>query len=80
MHGLISAMGIISPEFMAAKLMQIINPTKATYKDLAMYHSREYLDFVLDPENSRYEASPKNDFGLEDVRGSCLGIVINVKT
>jgi histone deacetylase 8 len=62
----------MSPEFSNTRRLQVVNPGRATYKDLAIYHSRDYLDFVLDPKNSTRELSSNsdeaNDFGLEDVR------------
>lgn len=72
MHALVNAMGLMSPEFSNTRQIQLVNPGRATYKDLAVYHSRDYLDFVLDPENSTRGVSGNsdetNDFGLEDVR------------
>jgi histone deacetylase 8 len=71
-HALVSAMGLMSPEFSNTRRIQVVNPGRATYKDLTIYHSRDYLDFVLDPKNSMRELSTNSDrtnkFGLEDVR------------
>lgn len=48
-----------------------MKPTRATYKDLAVYHSRDFLDFVLDAKNSTQKFTGKAgdnvEFGLEDV-------------
>lgn len=50
-----------------------MNPRKATYKELAVYHSNDYLDFVLDSKNyvssagdAPMDASLNANFGLED--------------
>lgn len=66
-HSLISSTGLMSNEFSATKRIQVINPIKATYKELGLYHSRDYLDFVLDPTNSG-SSEGNTEFGLEDVR------------
>lgn len=73
-HALVSTMGLMSPEFSNTRRIQVVNPGIATYKDLCIYHSRDYLDFVLDPKNSMPELCANsqvdgaNAFGLEDVR------------
>lgn len=71
-YALVSAMSLMSPEFSNTRRIQVVNPRRATYKDLAIYHSRDYLDFVLDPKNSMRGLSANSDeannFGLEDVR------------
>ncbi|KAF9459125.1 histone deacetylase complex protein [Collybia nuda] len=64
-HSLVSSMGLMSTEFSSTKRIQIINPTRATYKELALYHDRDYLDFVLDPVNSS-NLGGDGGFGLED--------------
>jgi histone deacetylase 8 len=65
-------MGLMSPEFSSIKRIQVINPGRAEFKDLSVYHSRDYLDFVLEPKNSNsvsvVEAEVTAEFGLEDVR------------
>lgn len=51
--------------------LQIVTPQKANYSDLAVYHSRDYLDIVLDPTltgDARSVALENNEYGLEDVR------------
>ena len=60
-HSLINALGLMNP------LLQVVTPSKASYKDLAMYHSRDYLDTVLDPSLSANQVSNATEFGLEDV-------------
>jgi histone deacetylase 8 len=57
----------MSPVFSNSRRLQVITPSKASYKDLAVYHSRDYLDTVLDPSPSANRASNVTEFGLEDV-------------
>jgi len=79
-HALVTTMGIMSPNFSNTRRIQVVNPTRATYKDLAVYHSRDYLDFVLNPRHSIREL-PVNShgahekFGLEDVRRDSLSLL-----
>ncbi|TFK66344.1 histone deacetylase complex protein [Pluteus cervinus] len=62
-HSLVSSLGLLSAPHRA----QVINPTCATYKDLATYHSRDYLDYVLNPQNSQDSDAPTSSiFGIED--------------
>ena len=67
MHSLISSIGLMSPVFSNSRRLQVITPSKASYKDLAMYHSRDYLDTVLDLSPGTNQASNVTEFGLEDV-------------
>ena len=60
-------MGLMSPIFSNSRRLQVITPSKASYKDLAVYHSRDYLDTVLDLSPSANQASNAAEFGLEDV-------------
>ncbi|THU92818.1 Arginase/deacetylase [Dendrothele bispora CBS 962.96] len=54
-HSLVDSLGLFSnssssaPDSAARRRIQIINPKRASYKDLAAYHSRDYLEFVLSP-------------------------------
>jgi len=56
------------PTFSQTRRLQIVTPRKATYKELAAYHTRDYLETVLlsrDSSNSkRWEVD--NEFGLEE--------------
>lgn len=65
-------MGLMLSEFSESRRLQVINPRRATMKDLSVYHSRDYLDFVLDSGiSSQKEQSTilvNAEFGLEDVR------------
>ncbi|KAG6918390.1 hypothetical protein DXG01_014791 [Tephrocybe rancida] len=53
-HSLIHALGL-------SKCVQVLRPVRATYKDLNIYHTRDYLDAVLAPQ------TPGE--GLEEVFG-----------
>jgi len=63
-HSLIHAFGL-------SKRVKVIRPVRASYKDLAAYHTRDYLDAVLVPQssdisidaNSPFE--PDSEFGLD---------------
>ncbi|PPQ68447.1 hypothetical protein CVT26_006034 [Gymnopilus dilepis] len=69
-HSLVSALGLMASEFSSARKLRVITPRKATYKDLAVYHTRDYLDFVLDPSKSdgvdTDSVAADTEFGLED--------------
>ncbi|KAF8656535.1 hypothetical protein AX16_002499 [Volvariella volvacea WC 439] len=69
-HSLINSLGLLSPNYSSSRRIQVITPRKATYRELISYHSREYMDYILDPENaSRTHASRIEsdvEFGLED--------------
>jgi histone deacetylase 8 len=66
-HSLTSALGLMNPGFSNTRRLQIVTPSKASYKDLAVYHTRDYLDTVLDLSFSSNQASNATEFGLEDV-------------
>ncbi len=59
------------PTFSQTRRLQIVTPRKATYKDLAVYHTRDYLETVLqlgrDSTKSLELDVLDNEFGLEDV-------------
>ncbi|KDR72484.1 hypothetical protein GALMADRAFT_126034 [Galerina marginata CBS 339.88] len=70
-HSLISSLGLLTPDASRTRHLRVVTPRKATYKDLAVYHSRDYLDVVLDPSKSNDEevgntTSIDGEFGLED--------------
>ena len=50
----------------------VVTPRKATYKDLSVYHTRDYLDAVLDTSHPNKgiqiaKSDVAREFGLEDV-------------
>jgi len=52
------------------KLLQFLRPVPASFKDLSVYHSRDYLEHVLDADQSSgsdVSAVVTAEFGLEDV-------------
>ncbi|KAG6816139.1 hypothetical protein H0H87_008374 [Tephrocybe sp. NHM501043] len=55
-HSLIHAFGL-------SKRVKVIRPIRASYKDLATYHTREYLDTVLVPQ--KLSADFDDIFGLD---------------
>ncbi|PPQ90526.1 hypothetical protein CVT25_015816 [Psilocybe cyanescens] len=70
-HSLISSLGLMGLDASQTRRLQVVTPRKATYKDLAMYHTRDYLEVVLDAKNS--DANPETrslsvdaEFGLSD--------------
>jgi histone deacetylase 8 len=71
-HALISAFRLSSLEAPEGKkLLQVLRPSRASLKDLSVYHSRDYLDYVLDAKNSSSSldgpVEVTTEFGLEDV-------------
>lgn len=67
-HSLVLELGLLSA---GTPGLQLVAPTRASYKDLAVYHSRDYLDFVLNPQNSSRADGGVDagfEFGLQDVR------------
>ncbi|KAF5345921.1 hypothetical protein D9758_011417 [Tetrapyrgos nigripes] len=62
-HSLVNSLGLFSSAS-AERRLQVVNPRRASYRDLAVYHSREYLDFVLNPKHPGTPA----DYGDDDLR------------
>ena len=67
----------MNPNYSETRRLQVITPKRATYKDLAVYHTRDYLDAVLDSSKSKLDAHTAREqpqvvvnaeYGLEDVR------------
>ena len=59
--------------------LRVIPPVPADYDALAMYHSRVYLDFILDHSNSSSNVHDGKDeryaeYGIEEVRLSFVCI------
>jgi len=73
-HSLVCAIGLMNPTFSNSRRLQVVTPSKATYKDLAVYHSRDYLDTVLDPSPSPNQVPNASEFGLEDDCPPFLGL------
>lgn len=75
-HALVKAYDLPSLcSFEGVKFLQILRPTRATARDLSVYHSCDYLDYVLDAKNSLGHLSTSSprasdtvaELGLEDV-------------
>lgn len=72
MHSLVKAFGLLAPRSKdSPSRLQVINPAPAEYKDLSAFHTRDYLDFVLDSKNASEpdfdDDSQQVEFGLEEV-------------
>ncbi|KAF9561398.1 histone deacetylase complex protein [Agrocybe pediades] len=67
-HSLINSLGLMSNSTGESKRrLRVVTPQRATRKDLAVYHTEDYLDMVLTPlENPTPSISADADFGLED--------------
>ncbi|KAJ7582697.1 hypothetical protein C8J56DRAFT_227578 [Mycena floridula] len=71
-HSLHQSLGLLSQGHASlTRIMRVVEPGRATRKDLEIYHSSDYLDFILDPKNCNNtseseEASAISEFGLED--------------
>ncbi|KAF8198627.1 histone deacetylase complex protein [Pholiota molesta] len=71
-HSLVSALGLMknNASDRENRRLQVVAPRKASYKDLAVYHTRDYLDAVLDVNNANEEQETEveinAEFGLED--------------
>ena len=66
-HSLVKAFKLLTTgHAYTSSSLKIINPKPAEYKDLAAFHTRDYLDFVLDP-NSLSDDGQRSEFGLEEV-------------
>jgi histone deacetylase 8 len=76
-HSLVSALGLMknNASDRENRRLQVVAPRKASYKDLAVYHTRDYLDTVLDVNNAdegqETEVEINAEFGLED---ACLRV------
>lgn len=73
-HSLINALGILKDNPTRPRRIQVVNPSRATRQALSTYHSKDYLDFILDAssqQKAQLEDSESNrllalEFGLED--------------
>lgn len=60
--------GLLDP-FSCSKAtrLQVLRPAPAEHKDLAAYHTQDYLQFVLEPAERTLGELDRADFGLEEV-------------
>lgn len=68
-HSLVKAYGLLSPHSSTNTQLRMLPPSPAGINDLAVYHTRDYLEFVL---NSKTTVKPtytsRAEFGLEEVQ------------
>ncbi|KAF9262290.1 Arginase/deacetylase [Marasmius fiardii PR-910] len=64
-HTLVKDLGLLSPSYSDTCRIQIVRPRIATHNDLEVYHSKQYLYFLLGEGDSDSDAFLE-DFGLED--------------
>ncbi|KAG7094726.1 hypothetical protein E1B28_005546 [Marasmius oreades] len=64
-HTLVKDLELLSPSYSATRRIRVVRPRTATYEDLEVYHSKEYLNFLLGEGEPDPDALPE-DFGLED--------------
>lgn len=50
------------------KCIKFLRPRRATSRELLAYHTRDYLDYALNPSNDYEDSAQVARFGLEDVR------------
>ncbi|KAN0086043.1 hypothetical protein V8E55_007177 [Tylopilus felleus] len=66
-HSLVNAFGLQSlalPD--GQKCIKFMRPRRATSQELLAYHTRNYLDYALDPSNDYEDQSQVAEFGLQD--------------
>lgn len=81
-HSLVSAFSLqslVAPD--GQKRIKFLRPRRATTKELLAYHTRDYLDYAVNPSNDHEDPSQVAEFGLEDVRFLLYyhGRIINTK-
>ncbi|KAI0056362.1 Arginase/deacetylase [Artomyces pyxidatus] len=65
-HALVTSLGLTRSTESGASIA-VLRPSPATQKDLAVYHDREYVQFLLDPASAEgTEDMQSVEFGLED--------------
>jgi histone deacetylase 8 len=68
-HTLARTLGLFDREFSPSRAIVLVPPLSAGFSELSTYHTKEYLDFVLDPLNvENGDDGTKTELGLEDVR------------
>ncbi|KAJ7098377.1 histone deacetylase complex protein [Mycena epipterygia] len=66
-HTLARTLGLFSRDFSSARTIALVPPQSAGFADLNTYHTKDYLDFVLDPKNvENGDDGTKMELGLED--------------
>ncbi|KAJ7484525.1 hypothetical protein FB451DRAFT_1436380 [Mycena latifolia] len=66
-HTLARSLGLFSRDFSSVRTIALVPPQSAGFAELNSYHTKEYLDFVLDPQNvDSGDDGTKMELGLED--------------
>lgn len=67
-HTLAKELGLLSSKFTSPRSICPVRPQLATLADLSAYHTRDYLEFVLNPNNPQSvdKDGAVGEFGLED--------------
>ncbi|KAJ7322846.1 hypothetical protein DFH08DRAFT_712298 [Mycena albidolilacea] len=66
-HSLARALGLFSREFSPVRTIALVPPQSAGFTELNKYHTKDYLDFILDPENVvNGTDETKMEFSLKD--------------
>ncbi|KAJ7723396.1 hypothetical protein B0H16DRAFT_1666152 [Mycena metata] len=66
-HTLARSLGLFSRNFSSMRTIALVPPQSAGFAELNTYHTKDYLDFVLDPRNVKSgDDGTKTELGLED--------------
>jgi histone deacetylase 8 len=68
---LVSALGLFASDYSHSVRLKAVKPAAASRRDLALYHTEDYIDFVLNPQNadllnSTDGKNQRSKFSLED--------------
>lgn len=70
MHNLIRSLGLFQNNYSTKAQLKVAKPTLASRKDLELYHTSDYLDYVLNPHATRSSTAEdtrqREKFSLED--------------
>ncbi|KIJ61496.1 hypothetical protein HYDPIDRAFT_96532 [Hydnomerulius pinastri MD-312] len=66
-HSLVSALGILSEVASnGQKYFRVLRPRRASLRELLAYHTRDYLEYALNPSRNHEDQTQVAEFGLED--------------
>ncbi|KAJ7089350.1 hypothetical protein B0H15DRAFT_840446 [Mycena belliarum] len=66
-HTLARSLDLFSRGFSSVRSIALVPPQSAAFAELNSYHTKEYLDFVLDPKSvDSGDTGTKTELGLED--------------
>ena len=69
-HSLVNSLGLLNEAALPGRKIQIVKPQRATLQALSVYHSKDYLEFILsskEPTNHEDAVLIASEYGLEDV-------------